>query len=31
MSKVVPTFASLVILLVGKWSLLFDMAKVIFM
>jgi len=31
MSKVVPTFASLVILLVGRWSLLFDMAKVIFM
>ena len=30
MSKVVPTFTSLVILLVGRWSLLFGMAKVIF-
>ena len=31
MSKVVPTFANLIILLVGRWSLLFGMAKVIFM
>ena len=31
MSKVVPTFTSLVILLVGRWSLLFGMAKIIFM
>jgi len=30
MSKVVPTFVSLVILLVGRWSLLFGMAKIIF-
>ena len=31
MFKVIPTFASLVILQVGWWSLLFSMAKVIFM
>ena len=30
MSKVVPAFVSLVILLVERWSLLFGMAKVIF-
>ena len=29
MSKVVPTFASLVILLVERWSLLFGIAKII--
>ena len=30
MSKVIPTFTSSIILQVGRWSLLFSMAKIIF-